>query len=133
MAARRPAATVWAVDVNRRALALTAENAAAAGLGNVVVAEPGEVPADVRFDAIWSNPPIRIGKPALHQLLLRWLPRLTPGGTATLVVQRHLGADSLAAWLSGQGWEVQRLRSRMAYRLLEVGAPRERAAAGEPS
>jgi 16S rRNA G1207 methylase RsmC len=74
----------------------------------------------VRFDAIWSNPPIRIGKAALHSLLARWLDRLTPGGVATMVVQRNLGADSLARWLADEGWTVDRLGSRAGYRLLAV-------------
>ena len=120
LARRSPAATVWAVDVNARARELTAENAATAGLANVRVAAPDEVPADVRFRTIWSNPPIRVGKQALHELLLHWLGRLDDGGTAVLVVQKHLGADSLARWLTEQGRAVERLRSRMAYRLLEV-------------
>lgn len=120
MAARAPEATVWAVDVNARARALCADNAAAAGLANVRVAAPADVPAGVRFAAIWSNPPIRVGKAVLHDLLSEWLGRLTPDGVATLVVQRHLGADSLAAWLGGHGWTVQRLASRQGYRVLEV-------------
>src|SRR3954453_21682678 len=95
-----PAATVWAVDVNERALELTAENARRLGVRNVRPVAPDAVPGDVRFDAIWSNPPIRVGKEALHALLLAWLPRLRPGAAAHLVVQRNLGADSLAAWLA---------------------------------
>jgi 16S rRNA (guanine1207-N2)-methyltransferase len=118
LAARSPDATVWAVDVNRRALELCAENAAAHGLSNVHAVE--SVPDDVRFATIWSNPPIRIGKPALHDLLRSWLPRLAPGGEAILVVHKHLGSDSLAAWLEQEGWSVDRLRSRMGYRILSV-------------
>ena len=49
------------------------------------------IPDDVRFDLIWSNPPIRVGKAVLHELLRTWLPRLAPGGVAHLVVQRNLG------------------------------------------
>ena len=120
MAARAPGATVWAVDVNERARALCAENAAAAGLANVRVVAPGEVPAGVHFAAIWSNPPIRVGKAVLHDLLDQWLRRMAPAGRAALVVQRHLGADSLAAWLGGQGWTVRRLASRQGYRVLDV-------------
>jgi 16S rRNA (guanine1207-N2)-methyltransferase len=121
MAARSPDATVWAVDVNARARALTATNAEALGYDNVRAAAPDGVPDDVRFATVWSNPPIRIGKPALHDLLRTWLPRLDAGGTAVLVVHKHLGSDSLAAWLEQEGWAVDRLRSRMGYRLLEVG------------
>jgi 16S rRNA G1207 methylase RsmC len=120
MARRRPGSTVWAVDVNGRAVELCAANAAAIGLDNVRATLPGGVPADVRFAAIWSNPPIRVGKGPLHDLLLTWLPRLQPDGVATLVVNRNLGADSLAAWLTGQGYAVSRVASRKGYRLLEV-------------
>ena len=123
LARRAPDATVWAVDVNERARALCVENAAANGALNVRVAAPGEVPVDVRFDLIWSNPPIRIGKAALHDLLAAWLGRLVPGGRAVLVVQKHLGADSLAAWLDERGLQVERLSSRQGYRLLLVTAP----------
>ena len=122
LARRAPAATVWAVDVNRRALALTAENAAAAGLANVRAVEPGEVPPDLAFATIWSNPPVRIGKPALQDLLRTWLGRLTPEGWALLVVHKHLGADSLARFLATEGFPAERLRSRMGYRLLAVEA-----------
>jgi 16S rRNA (guanine1207-N2)-methyltransferase len=123
LARRSPQATVWAVDVNERALRLTLDNCREAGCHNVRVSVPDDVPADVRFDVIWSNPPIRIGKPALHDLLRRWLGLLTRDGTALLVVQQHLGADSLATWLGGQGWTVRRLRSRAGYRLLQVARP----------
>lgn len=122
LATRAPGATVWAVDVNRRALALTAANARAAGCTNVQVVLPDDVPDQVRFAAIWSNPPIRIGKEALHALLLRWLTRLAPGAQAVLVVHKHLGADSLTRWLTGTGHATERLGSRMGYRLLAVAA-----------
>jgi 16S rRNA (guanine1207-N2)-methyltransferase len=120
-----PAATVWAVDVNERALELTGENAQRLGIRSLRPARPQDVPGDLRFDAIWSNPPIRIGKEALHALLLAWLPRLNPGAQAHLVVQRNLGADSLHAWLidalAGRA-EVARAGSAKGYRVLRVTA-----------
>jgi 16S rRNA (guanine1207-N2)-methyltransferase len=122
LARRSPDATVWAVDVNARALDLVRSNAAVAGLTNVRAATPDEVPDDVAFAALWSNPPVRVGKAALHEVLDRWLPRLAPGGHALLVVQKHLGADSLHRWLAERGWAVDRLASRMAYRVLDVRA-----------
>jgi 16S rRNA G1207 methylase RsmC len=118
-----PAATVWAVDVNERALELTGENARRAGLPRVRPVLPEAVPADLVLDAIWSNPPIRVGKEALHELLLRWLPRLKPGAQAHLVVQRNLGADSLHSWLAaaleGRA-SVDRAGSAKGYRVLRV-------------
>lgn len=120
LATRRKRLPVWAVDVNDRALALTRANAA--GHGNVSVARPDEVPDDVTFAGIYSNPPIRSGKAALHGLMLRWLPRLMPGGRAYLVVHKHLGSDSFASWLVDQGWPTARLTSVQGYRILEVQA-----------
>ena len=120
LARRSPDATVWAVDVNERARALCAANATANGITNVTVCAPGDLPPDVRFDVIWSNPPIRIGKPALHELLTTWLGRLTPDGRAVLVVHKHLGSDSLQRWLNAEGWPTSRLTSTKGYRLLDV-------------
>jgi 16S rRNA (guanine1207-N2)-methyltransferase len=125
LAARSPGATVWAADVNERALALCAGNAAAAGLPNVRCVTPGELARPAQFAGIWSNPPVRIGKQALHELLGTWLGRLVPGGRAYLVAGRNLGADSLHRWLAEQGWPVTRLAARAGYRLLDVG-PAER-------
>ena len=120
LARRAPRARVWAVDVNERALELTRANAATAKTPNVVAALPDEVPEQLRFAAIYSNPPVRVGKAPLHELLQRWLPRLAPSGNAYLVVQRNLGADSLATWLEGQGYLVQRVKSKKGYRVLSV-------------
>ena len=97
---RSPGASIWAVDVNQRALSLARDNAKALGVNDFHAVTPDEVPADIRFDAIWSNPPIRVGKAALHDLLRKWLVRLAPGGTAYLVVQKNLGSDSLQRWLA---------------------------------
>ncbi|MET0928552.1 MAG: methyltransferase [Aeromicrobium sp.] len=115
-------ATVWAVDVNERALELTRLNAERLGV-EVRASTPDEVPADVVFDQIWSNPPIRIGKQALHDLLLQWLPRLRPAGVARLVVGKNLGADSLQRWLVEQGWPTSRVDSEKGFRILEVRRP----------
>lgn len=122
IARRNPSATVWAVDVNERARTLCRLNAERAGLGNIRVAAPTEVPGDQRFDRIWSNPPIRIGKAALRELLQTWLERLNPSGSGHLVVQKHLGSDSLHRWLDASGWATTRRRSQSAYRLLDVAA-----------
>ena len=121
LALESPAARVWAVDVNERALDLVRTNAARLGLDNVTACLPDEVPADVRFATLWSNPPIRVGKDALHALLLRWLPRLAPGARGHLVVGKNLGADSLQRWLTGAlGTPVERLASAKGFRVLEV-------------
>ncbi|WP_062312904.1 class I SAM-dependent methyltransferase [Demequina rhizosphaerae] len=121
-AALRGASSVTAVDVNERALDLLRRNAARLGVA-VEASLPDDVPADAVFDTIWSNPPIRIGKDALHALLATWLPRLAPGGEAYLVVQKNLGADSLAKWIAAQGWgAVEKVGSSKGFRVLRISA-----------
>ncbi|WP_069386898.1 class I SAM-dependent methyltransferase [Cellulosimicrobium cellulans] len=129
MALEAPGATVWAVDVNERALDLVRRNAERLGLDGVRAVTPDEVPDDVALAALWSNPPIRVGKDVLHAMLLRWLPRLAPGASAHLVVQRNLGADSLQRWLVEHlagpvpGVRVERAASAKGFRVLEVVVP----------
>jgi 16S rRNA (guanine1207-N2)-methyltransferase len=120
LASRARAARVWAVDVNRRALDLCTRNAADAGLANVrcLAADDPNLPAS--YQLIWSNPPVRIGKDALHDMLMRNLERLASGAPAYLVVQRNLGSDSLQRWLAEAGWEAARVAARAGYRVLEV-------------
>jgi 16S rRNA G1207 methylase RsmC len=120
LAARSPKATVYAIDVNERAIALTSSNAKVNKLSNITVLLPTSVPQDLRFDLIWSNPPIRIGKNELHALLQLWLSKLTETGEAWLVVNRNLGSDSLAVWLTSIGYQVDRLVSKQGYRVLRV-------------
>lgn len=122
-AAKRAAdADVWGVDVNNRALGLARSNAETNDIANVQFGTADELPPDLSFDLILSNPPIRIGKQALHELLTTWLDRLTPKGRAWMVVQKHLGSDSLADWLTSNGWATTRLGSRKGFRILETQA-----------
>ena len=120
LAKLRPNAEVWAVDVNERAIEVARRTVKLNELSNVRVVTVGDVPADLQFDAIWSNPPIRIGKDELHRLLREWLARLTPQGCADLVVHKNLGSDSLAKWLAAEGYVVQRHTSKQGYRILHV-------------
>jgi len=122
LAKRAPKATVWAVDVNERALDLCRRNAAAAGLGNVRCVTPDAPELPPQFAGLWSNPPVRIGKGAMHDMLTHWLARLAPEAAAYLVMGRNLGADSLHSWLTEHGWSVARVGARSGYRLLRVGS-----------
>ena len=121
MARRSPDASVWAVDVNERALALAAANARIAGV-EIKTTYPQDIPAGLEFATIWSNPPIRIGKAALHELLATWLPRLAPGGTAWLVVAKQLGGDGLQRWIAATfpDLDVSRATTDKGFRVLEV-------------
>lgn len=119
-----PEARVDAVDVNERALRLCKANADRHGVGaRVHTMAPEQADPDARYDEIWSNPPIRIGKQALHDLLTLWLARLAPDGVARLVVGRNLGADSLQRWLEQQGYQCLREASAKGFRVLRVTPP----------
>jgi 16S rRNA (guanine1207-N2)-methyltransferase len=119
-----PDAKVDAVDVNERALALCRDNATALKVADRVhICRPDDIDPDVRYDQIWSNPPIRIGKEALHLLLGSWLSRLLPSGIARLVVGKNLGADSLQRWLIAQGYRCERAASAQGFRVLEIRLP----------
>ncbi|WP_144764056.1 class I SAM-dependent methyltransferase [Curtobacterium sp. 9128] len=123
MALQSPEAQVWGVDVNERVLDLARQNAATAGAPNVSIVLPSEVPAALRFRTIWSNPPIRVGKDELHDILLTWLPRLEVDGDAWLVVSKDLGGDSLQRWLHealGTAFHVTRASTDKGFRVLRV-------------
>ena len=122
LAMARPDATVWAIDVNERALELTRQNAERLGLTNIKTALPDAVPAGISFNGIWSNPPIRVGKEVLHEIMQTWLPRMVIGGDAYLVVQKNLGSDSLLKWLQDTmtSFESSRLETAKSFRVLQV-------------
>ncbi|MEY4437165.1 MAG: hypothetical protein RL100_629 [Actinomycetota bacterium] len=123
LASQSPKATVWAIDVNERSLELTAANAKRLGLSNIKIARPEDVPADIVFSGIWSNPPIRVGKDVLHEILLTWLPRLANDAESYLVVQKNLGADSLHRWLEAelpQNFSTIRVDTAKSFRVLRV-------------
>lgn len=130
LAMHSPEATVWAIDVNERSLELTRRNAEELGLTNVRAVKPDEVPEDIMFRTIWSNPPIRVGKDELHSLLRRWIPRMEEHSDAWLVVARQLGADSLQRWLAAEfphDHSVQRTATHKGFRVLRMrkhGTPR---------
>jgi 16S rRNA (guanine1207-N2)-methyltransferase len=123
LAKRSPKALIWAVDVNERSLALTSAIAQLLGIEYIRVCKPEEVPSDLTFDGIWSNPPIRVGKDVLHGLMLHWLPRLNLDADAYLVVQKNLGADSLHRWLEAElpsNFSTIRVDSAKSFRVLRV-------------
>lgn len=122
LALQSPKATIWAIDVNERSLDLTKRNATSLGLKNIRVCKPEEIEAAIEFSGIWSNPPIRVGKEQLHQILATWIPRLAAHGEAYLVVQKNLGADSLTRWLNEtqQAFRTERVDSQKGFRVLHT-------------
>lgn len=116
-------ARIIAVDINERARHLTRMNAERAG-ATIEVLTPGEaleIVTETGITTLWSNPPVRIGKTALYELMETWLAHLR--GQAHLVMSKNLGADSFASWLQGN-YDVARLGTAKGFRVLQV-SPRQ--------
>lgn len=123
LALESPHATVWAVDVNERALDLVRANAEKLSIPNINAVLPANVPEDITFMSIWSNPPIRVGKDELHNIVKTWLPRLEDDADAWLVVQKNLGSDSLHRWMEANfpdNFTFTRASTNKGYRLLKA-------------
>lgn len=123
VALQSPDATVWAVDVNERALDLVRRNAESLGITNINAVTPDNVPSDIEFRTIRSNPPIRVGKNVLHDMLRTWIPRIELPGDAWFVVARSLGSDSLQRWLGEtfpHGYRVSRAATARGFRVIEM-------------
>jgi 16S rRNA G1207 methylase RsmC len=120
----RPEVTVTGIDVNQRSVELANQNAKKLGLSNFKALLADELLEETKFDEIWSNPPIRIGKSALHEILEKHLGQLAPGGRAMLVIQKQLGAKSLFEWLEDKypGWKIRKARNDRGYWVIEVAS-----------
>ncbi|HEY7854386.1 MAG TPA: methyltransferase [Aquiluna sp.] len=117
--------TVYGIDINQRSIEQSNLNSKSLGLKNFTAMHSRDLPEDMRFSAIWSNPPIRVGKKILHELMESFIPRLEPGGRAMLVVQKNLGADSFQRWLSNRfpEAEVNRVGTDKGYRVISLVSP----------
>ena len=125
IASSTQACKVYGIDINQRSIEQSNLNAENLKLKNYWAMHARDLPADLRFSAIWSNPPIRVGKKVLHELMETYIPRLEPGGRAMLVVQKNLGADSFQRWLSTRfpDAEVMRVATDKGYRVISLTTP----------
>ncbi len=88
------------VDVNLRALHLTRKNAEANGV-NVSVFE-SDIYSNVqeKYDFIITNPPIRVGKKILYEILIGAREHLKKDGTLIFVIHKDQGAKSVVKDMS---------------------------------
>lgn len=83
------------VDVNRRAIHLTKMNSKENKFNvNALVSDGFEL-LDEKYDYIFSNPPIRVGKEKLYELLINSKDHLKEDGEMIIVVREKQGAKSL--------------------------------------
>jgi len=81
-------------DVNPRALELTRANLAANDVTADVFQSDGYERINKQYDLIVTNPPIRIGKQRLYELLDGAGDHLTEDGSLVFVINKKHGADS---------------------------------------
>ncbi len=114
-------AKVLAVDTNERARTLCAHNYGHnIGDGRLKVISPSQIDSSLKHDLIISNPPIRIGKTALYELLSFWSITLSEHGEMWLVMAKHLGADSCAKFLKEDcNLKITRVASKKGFRILK--------------
>lgn len=109
-------------DVNRRAAALAAANAAANGLTNVsVVAGDGAAALrDGSVDVVVTNPPIRAGRRTVLAFMDGAGRVLRPGGRLYFVARTAQGAQTLARLAADRFSVVRQIRSEGGYRVYEA-------------
>ena len=85
------------VDVNKRAVHLTKMNIKDNGVNDteILVSEGYNELKDRKYDYIVSNPPIRVGKQILYDLLIKAKNHLKENGEMYIVVRKEQGANSL--------------------------------------
>lgn len=112
---------VYLTEVNARAAELARENIRLNDIENAEVrVGDGLAPvADMRFDVILTNPPIRAGYAVVFPLLEAAVERLKPGGRLYVVARVRQGAKTLAAKMASLGLEVNEAKRASGYRLYE--------------
>lgn len=91
----QPSCSVTAVDVNPRAVELTALNAAKNHVEVETLVSDGFANLNGRmFDVILTNPPIRAGKKVIYRLFAESYDHLRENGMLFVVIRRQQGAES---------------------------------------
>ena len=116
-----PETCVWMSDVNLRALAWSRRNAERNQVSVTCIESDGfSALADVRFDAVITNPPIRAGKQAIYQMFADAHERLKPGGSLFLVIRKQQGAESCIRYLKTLYASVEKLDRSGGFWVLEA-------------
>lgn len=93
-----PAARVYMVDINARAVELARRAAALNGIGNACILQGDgfdALPPDLRFRAIFTNPPYRAGSAVVFKMIEESARRLEVGGTFACVGRTRQGAKTV--------------------------------------
>ena len=89
-------AEVTALDINERSLSLAKKNAELNKVNIDFLLSNGYENVEETYDYIITNPPIRVGKKVLYDLLFQAKNYLKENGELWLVIHKDQGAKSLA-------------------------------------
>ncbi len=117
----RPEARVTLVDINERATKLAADNAQANVISNVEVltGDAPQVLGERHFDVVLCNPPIRVGKQKLYELIGDAAERLHPGGVLWMVIHTRQGAKSHLREMAPMFSECEIVSRKWGYRVFK--------------
>lgn len=113
---------VTMIDINERAIELALENAKLNGVSNVSVLQSDlfERVADLKFDVMITNPPIRAGKDVVHRIFEEGVKLLQPGGSMWVVIQKKQGAPSAFSKLESLFATVEEVTKDKGYRIFRA-------------
>lgn len=118
IAKTNPDRTVFMMDINERAVALSQKNAQVNGVQNVrIFVSDGlsMVDKDVDAAAILTNPPIRAGKETIFRFYDGAYDRLVSSGELWVVIQKKQGAPSTVSYLEEKFSEVDVVEKKKGY------------------
>lgn len=117
-----PKGHVTMVDINERAVELSAENARRNGIANVSILQSDllEQVKEQRFDVVLTNPPIRAGKEVVHRIFTDAYDCLVDGGSIWVVIQKKQGAPSAMKKLESLYREVVEVSKDKGYKILKA-------------
>ena len=105
--------TVDMSDVNKRAIHLSKMSLKEQGLNANVFESDAYKNITNKYDYIVSNPPIRVGKEKLYEIVMNAKEHLKDGGSLWIVVRKQQGAESM----------VRDMKN--AYKIVEVVAKKK--------
>jgi 16S rRNA (guanine1207-N2)-methyltransferase len=117
-----PKGHVTMVDINERAIELSADNAKRNGITNVTILQSDllEQVQGQRFDAVLTNPPIRAGKEVVHRIFTDAYDCLVDGGSIWVVIQKKQGAPSAMKKLESLYSVVTEVSKDKGYKILKA-------------
>lgn len=117
-----PERKIQMIDLNERALALSAQNAINNEITNVEIysSDAFSNVSEDEFSAILTNPPIRAGKKTVFNFYNGAFSKLRVGGELWVVIQKKQGSSSTAQHLEELFGNVEMIAKKKGYHILRA-------------